>query len=67
MIIVEYIELEGKPYKLTKSNDNKYIMQDQTGVLYEEAIDILDSTYTYTETDEDIPTPEEPEEHDENN
>lgn len=36
------------------SDQNKYILQNETGVKYAEAIDIP-NRYTYTETDEDIP------------
>lgn len=42
-----------KLYK-TYSDDNKYIIQDQTNRKYTEAIDVENSGYTYTETDEEI-------------
>lgn len=41
------------------SDEGKYIIQDQTGVKYGEAIDVESAPYTYTETDELIPVPEE--------
>lgn len=37
----------------TKSNTGKYIIQNETGKKYEEAIDIP-FKYTYTESDENI-------------
>ena len=54
------------------SDDNKLIRQDETGILYEEAIDPDFMNRTYTETDieivHDLPSeeiPEPPEEDDE--
>jgi len=53
----------------TYSDINHYIIQDQTGARYDMAIDVENSGYTYTESDEeivdepDVPEfPEEPEE-----
>lgn len=47
------------------SDDNKYIRQDETGTLYEEAIDPDFMNRTYTETDieivHDLPSEEMPE------
>lgn len=37
----------------TVSDSGKYIIQNETGIRYEEAIDIP-NRYTYTESDEDI-------------
>ena len=43
----------------TYSDINHYIIQDQTGIEYEEAIDVEDSGFTYTESDREIePIPE---------
>ena len=39
----------------TFSDEGFYIRQEQTGILYEEAIDVEDSEYTYTETDLPLP------------
>ena len=36
----------------TYSDESYKIMQEQTGDIYEEAIDVEDSQYTYIETDE---------------
>lgn len=53
----------------TFSDEGYYIRQEQTGILYEEAIDVEDSEYTYTETDLLLPiqpgSEEETEEEDE--
>ena len=38
----------------TYSNENKVIKQEETGNEYDEAIDVEDVTYTYTETDKYI-------------
>lgn len=45
----------------TYSDSGMMIRQDQTDILYSEAIDVMNSGYTYTETDVLIET-EEPEE-----
>ena len=42
----------------TYSDNNMMIRQDQTGTLYEEAIDIENRGYTYTETDTPVPSEE---------
>ena len=39
----------------TTSDANKYLIQNETGVKYAEAIDIPNK-YTYTESDEEIET-----------
>lgn len=39
----------------TKSDANKYLIQNETGVKYAEAIDVPNK-YTYTESDEEIET-----------
>ena len=43
------------------SDEGYYIIQNETGAKYEEAIDVEDAPYTYTETDEKIEVPEEQE------
>ena len=45
----------------TYSDEHKYIIQDGTGVKYEEAIDPISMGRTYTESDEYIPDKPEPE------
>lgn len=42
----------------TYSDEGFYIRQVETGLLYEEAIDIEDAPFTYEETDEPIVTEE---------
>ena len=46
-------ETLGNGLVKTKSDSNKYIVQQGTGKKYSEAID-LPNKYTYTESDEDI-------------
>lgn len=43
----------GKNLIRTYSDKNKYIIQNETGIKYAEAIDIPNK-YTYTESDEEI-------------
>ena len=53
MIITEFYETRDDGVKLyrTYSNTNMRIRQDQTGAVYDEAIDVENRGYTYTETD----------------
>ena len=46
----------------TYSDENYKIRQIQTGAIYDEAIDVEDSIYTYEETDIPIENPETEEE-----
>lgn len=64
MIVIEMLdqEVNGKKLKKTYSNEDFLIRQEQTGYIYESAIDIEDSQYTYVETDEKIIREEENEE-----
>ena len=41
----------------TTSDANKYLIQNETGLMYEEAIDVPNK-YTYTESEEEIVHPE---------
>ena len=59
-----YKKLYGKRKDGTKlyrifSNKGMMILQNETGTKYAEAIDVENAPYTYTETDEPIPTEEE--------
>lgn len=60
MIITEFYRTrkDGVNLYKTYSDANMLIKQDQTDVLYEEAIDIENSGYTYTETETPIPQEE---------
>ena len=49
---------DGRKLIRTYSDENFYIRQEETGNIYEEAIDVVPLRYTYTETDEKIPEPE---------
>lgn len=49
---------DGRKLIRTYSDENYFIRQEQTGFIYEEAIDVYPVRYTYTETDEKIPDPE---------
>ena len=60
MIKTEYIGKNGvnKDLYKTYSDENKIIRQIETGIEYDEAIDVADENgkiaYTYEETDKDI-------------
>lgn len=43
------------------SDEGMYIEQVETGIRYEDAVDVIPCKYTYIETDEPIPQPEPPE------
>jgi len=54
MINQENIIINGKQFVKTYSDSGYYIMQNETGILYSEAIDVVPLKYTYTETSEVI-------------
>lgn len=58
MIKQETIFVNGRELIKTYSDSNKYIIQNETGAIYTEAIDIPNK-YTYTESEEDIKVGEE--------
>ncbi len=57
MIKQEFFEANGASLVKTYSDSNKKLRQIETGIIYNEAIDIPNH-YTYEETDEDIETDE---------
>lgn len=54
MIITEKKTLYGREFIHTYSDSGYQIKQDGTGIVYDDAIDPVDSGRTYTETDEPI-------------
>lgn len=54
MIKVENVTINGKEYKKTYSDNNKYIQKKGTEQVYSEAIDIPSAKYEYEETDREI-------------
>lgn len=65
MVIKEFYETrpDGVNLYRTYSNEGFYIVQNETGAEYDEAIDVEGAPYTYTETDKPIgadgdPSPE---------
>ena len=50
MIIVEQVGNRERRY----SDRNMMLLQNETGELYEDAVDVVPCAYTYTETDEPI-------------
>lgn len=63
MIIKEFYRQrkDGVNLYRTYSDMNVYILQNETGIEYEEAIDVEDAPYTYSETDKPIEIKEEEE------
>ena len=61
MIVTEYFmtRKDGVVLNRTYSDVGYYILQNETGIKYSEAVDVEDAPYTYTETDELIPVDEE--------
>lgn len=59
MIITKEIEINGQKLRKTYSSKGFYIIQNETGNKYSQAVDVLDAVYTYTETDEVSPLVEE--------
>lgn len=56
MIIKEFYRQRKDGVNLfrTYSNMNVYILQNETGIEYDEAIDVENAPYTYSETDKPI-------------
>lgn len=57
MIIREFYRTrkDGVNLYRTYSDSNLIILQNETGIEYEEAIDVENAPYTYSETDKPIP------------
>lgn len=60
MIIEEFIEDGSRVHHY--SDDGYMIRQVETGIIYEDAVDVVPCRYSYEETDEKIPVIEEPDE-----
>lgn len=58
MIKTEIIEIENQEFKRTYSDNGFYIRKKGTEEIYEEAMDLLESTFEYEETEELIPIEE---------
>lgn len=54
MIKQEKITINNKELLHTYSDNNKYILQVETNVEYDEAYDVIPCRYTYTETEKEI-------------
>lgn len=54
MIVTEYYKTRADGVKLirTYSDEGRQIIQNETGIVYGEAIDVEDAPYTYSESDE---------------
>ena len=59
MIKQEKITINNKELLHTYSDNNRYILQVETNVKYDEAYDIIPCKYTYKETKEEIVIEEE--------
>lgn len=51
MTKTEYIDTRIRHY----SDSGFRILQNETGIVYDDAVDVMPCKYTYTETDEPIP------------
>lgn len=54
MIIKEIEIINGEEHILTYSDNNKYILQKQTGNLYVSALDLPMANFEYEETDIEV-------------
>ena len=54
MVRREQIIINGKKFIKSYSDQNHYIKQLPTNIIYSEAIDVENAPYTYIETDEVI-------------
>ena len=54
MIKQEKVKIGNSELLHTYSDNNKYILQVETNVEYNEAYDVIPCKYTYTETEEEI-------------
>ena len=59
MIIVELVDDDTRERRY--SDKNVMLRQVETGILYEDAVDVIPCKYTYEESDVLIPEPLEPE------
>lgn len=53
MIVQEILNINGRELIKTYSDSGKYIIQNETGIEYTEAIDVPNK-YTYRESEKDI-------------
>ena len=54
MIKQEKVKIGNRELLHTYSDNNKYILQVETNVEYDEAYDVIPCKYTYTETEKEI-------------
>lgn len=59
MLKQEKVKIGNRELLHTYSDNNKYILQVETNVKYNEAYDIIPCKYTYKETEEEIVVEEE--------
>ena len=57
MIKQEEIIIGGNKFIHTYSDNNMYILQNETGNKYAEAYDVIPCIYTYEDTEEEIEKP----------
>ena len=51
MIVTETKIINNLEYKYTYSDNNKKILQKETNIIFEDALDYKDSAFTYEELD----------------
>ena len=57
MIVREFYRTRNDGVNLyrTYSDEGRLIIQNETGITYDEAIDVENAPYTYSESDEELP------------
>lgn len=55
-IITEFYKIreDGVTLNRTYSDEGKKLIQNETGLVYDDAVDVEGAPYTYSESDEDI-------------
>lgn len=56
MIVTENVRFGRREFKRTYSDEDYLIRKIGTDEIYSEAVDVLNSSYEYEETDEKIPS-----------
>ena len=52
MLITETVTIDGVTYTHSYSDDGFLIEQSETGIVYDDALDVTPCPYSYTETDQ---------------
>ena len=61
MLVTETVQIGSREFVHNYSDEGFYIIRRNDGVKFADAMDLPEAEWTYTETDEKIPLPPEPE------